>query len=826
MTPSIRIALFLLAAVGLAAIAPMGAGATTRGVTVTLRADESTGAANAGEVKLYGSSHALVIGIDRYRHWPRLKNAVRDADAVAEELRAQGFDVTLKKDLGSDALARQLKAFFAIKGQDPEARLLLWFAGHGHTINGEGFLVPADAPLAHDPMFKVTALHMRDFGGLMRLAESKHVLSVFDSCFSGTIFEARAGAAPAAITKKTTQPVRQFLTSGDAGQEVRDDGSFREYFIRALRGEERADVNADGYVTGDELGLFMAQRMAALTGAAQTPKSGKLHDVKFNRGDFVFVLPGTAVSPPPPGSSSEPGDATFELAFWNSIKDSRNPADYQAYLETYPKGKFAALARARAGTTQQTALRPPPKAEPPEGADLDAEGRRIERGLREFLEISNSRLEGDFQFRAAGPMTVLAHAGEVLVEFRDARIVLGNRTNFMLGNPRFAITPREDGLFEFVATLPRRIEVVVESEGGPRPVGFLAADRFTLAGTWSTDLSDFTGLNLAIRNLRLVERKQDRTRTLFTLQSFTAERDFQKTGRHSWSGPERIALTGLHASPAPSVTFELGEMAVERQVDAMDMKLWNAIGITSQLTPFLTAMRGEQIRLPSFLLSQRDWGKLTLDVRLAGFRAAEGRSAFSLDDAEATVSIDGAGTYATVDGHLVVGKTVADMPHTDLMAELFPRRAVAEVRIERVPLRAIIGRFLEVMTGPPEQMRPLEEDVLALVRKAEPTLTLKQLIYETAIASVAATGSARTHEISQIPFLGSLEARVEGLDSLIREIAPRAENDYDYREFMEFLAGLRDYTKRDGSADRFHFEITPEGELLVNGRPFPPPPPG
>jgi formylglycine-generating enzyme required for sulfatase activity len=37
----------------------------------------------------------------------------------------------------------------------------------------------------------------------------------------------------------------------------------------------------------------------------------------------------------------------FELTFWNSIKDSKQPSDYAAYLQAYPKGRFAALARAR-----------------------------------------------------------------------------------------------------------------------------------------------------------------------------------------------------------------------------------------------------------------------------------------------------------------------------------------------------------------------------------------------------------------------------------------------------------------------------------------------
>jgi formylglycine-generating enzyme required for sulfatase activity len=37
----------------------------------------------------------------------------------------------------------------------------------------------------------------------------------------------------------------------------------------------------------------------------------------------------------------------YELAFWESIKDSNQAGDYEAYLQSYPKGRFAALARAR-----------------------------------------------------------------------------------------------------------------------------------------------------------------------------------------------------------------------------------------------------------------------------------------------------------------------------------------------------------------------------------------------------------------------------------------------------------------------------------------------
>jgi formylglycine-generating enzyme required for sulfatase activity len=63
----------------------------------------------------------------------------------------------------------------------------------------------------------------------------------------------------------------------------------------------------------------------------------------------------------------------FELAFWNSIKDSKQVGDYEAYLQAYPKGRFAALARTRiqqlkaappqaqAQAQAQAAPKPPPK---------------------------------------------------------------------------------------------------------------------------------------------------------------------------------------------------------------------------------------------------------------------------------------------------------------------------------------------------------------------------------------------------------------------------------------------------------------------------------
>ena len=58
---------------------------------------------------------------------------------------------------------------------------------------------------------------------------------------------------------------------------------------------------------------------------------------------------GPAAPAPPANEASElPADPhAVEVVFWESIKPSTQTADYEAYLEQYPAGDFAALARAR-----------------------------------------------------------------------------------------------------------------------------------------------------------------------------------------------------------------------------------------------------------------------------------------------------------------------------------------------------------------------------------------------------------------------------------------------------------------------------------------------
>ena len=60
-----------------------------------------------------------------------------------------------------------------------------------------------------------------------------------------------------------------------------------------------------------------------------------------------------------PAAAVAQTDSSVEITFWNSVKDSRNPAEIAAYLDKYPSGTFAPLARIRLEALKPKAAPPP-----------------------------------------------------------------------------------------------------------------------------------------------------------------------------------------------------------------------------------------------------------------------------------------------------------------------------------------------------------------------------------------------------------------------------------------------------------------------------------
>jgi formylglycine-generating enzyme required for sulfatase activity len=280
----------------------------------------------------YKGNYALVVGVSTYTYWPSLEGVPKDVKAVRQALERHGFLVEVVKNPTRDEMEKAYTDFIAKYGYEADNRLLFYFAGHGETIapgyaggsssEALGYLVARDAPLdskADIGAFTSKAISLGRFFEWAREIHAKHVLFVFDSCFSGARGFALSVEPPSemihGITKRTGEPVRQFISAGTATQTVYDKSDFRRRFEAALDGEANLKENGgneDAYVTGSELGAYLQRFVASDTHREQTPQFGKIQDGSLSRGDFVFSLESSRMwcrttttstdSAPPPSS--------------------------------------------------------------------------------------------------------------------------------------------------------------------------------------------------------------------------------------------------------------------------------------------------------------------------------------------------------------------------------------------------------------------------------------------------------------------------------------------------------------------------------------------
>jgi TonB family protein len=268
------------------------------------------------EIDLYKGSYALVVGNGKYTAgWDPLPGAEKDAEDVAGFLRKNGFEVALIKNAKREEFLTSLRDFTYKYSQDEDNQVFIYYAGHGHTktlATGEelGYLVMVDAPVPeNDPRgFDDKSVDMQTIITEAKKMMAKHVLFMFDSCFSGTVLNLRERMMPKAISEAVRYPVRQFITAGRADEPVPDRSVFKQLFINILEGKVEEPIK-DGYLTGEELGLYLKNKVPEYN-KFQHPQYGKIRDPNLDQGDFVFVLEkaklveavGTQLPPKPPVS--------------------------------------------------------------------------------------------------------------------------------------------------------------------------------------------------------------------------------------------------------------------------------------------------------------------------------------------------------------------------------------------------------------------------------------------------------------------------------------------------------------------------------------------
>ena len=296
---------------------------------------------------------ALVIGNSAYTETSRLANPVNDATDMAAALRALQFDVTLETDTDEDALDDALASF---EEQSAGADLaLVFYAGHGMEMNGANYLVPVDARLASAAAVERETIALDSV--LAATSGARTRIVILDACRNNPFARTMRGAQRAnvrsgglaAVSTGAGLLVAYAAAAGDVAADGEEDDRNSPYTAVLLQ-----HLRSPGVEVRVMLGN-VGGAVSDATGADQQP--------------FVYTsLTGEhylAGRVPAPAADTADSLRRQETVFWESIRESTNPADFEAYLNQFSTGVFAQLARNRltelpavAGATDPSRPRP------------------------------------------------------------------------------------------------------------------------------------------------------------------------------------------------------------------------------------------------------------------------------------------------------------------------------------------------------------------------------------------------------------------------------------------------------------------------------------
>jgi uncharacterized caspase-like protein len=240
----------------------------------------SAGELAAGLHKYY----ALVIGNKEYKHVPKLKTPVQDAETVADLLHSKyGFFV---KMLINATRSQLIDALYSLRSLPKDTdNVLVFYAGHGYfdETSNTGYWIPVDAEEASPANWVSNA----DITAQLRAVSAKRVLVIADSCYSGTLTRDLTRISPDTdyLKKIVGRRARMVMTSG-GNEPVADGGSNgHSVFANALIG-----TLTENQSLIETTRLFDLVRRRVLDSAMsnQVPLLSTIRDAEHDGGEFFF----------------------------------------------------------------------------------------------------------------------------------------------------------------------------------------------------------------------------------------------------------------------------------------------------------------------------------------------------------------------------------------------------------------------------------------------------------------------------------------------------------------------------------------------------------
>jgi uncharacterized caspase-like protein len=353
---------------------------------------------------------ALVIGNSSYGpEIGKLLNPANDARLMADTLKGLGFSVDLVLDADQKAMKRAIKSFGAkLEEGGKDATGLFYYAGHGVQVEGQNFLLPVGAEIEREADVEIESISADDVMTQMQFAGNAVNLIFLDACRNNPLAKAnRSGTRGLA---RLDAPRGSFVGYSTAPGDVAADGDgANSPYALALAGELRKPG-----ISVEEAHRNVRAKVLAQSGNKQTP-----WDSSSLTGAVILAAKAPEPAPQPVAQAlPAPQQAAVdkEVVFWESIKDSSDPADFEAYLVQYPQGTFAPLAKNRIAALKPAAA-PAPEQPASSGATAIAPaGRQISISAAIEAEIADYLTKADDQGRWSA-LAITADGGSVSSAF-------------------------------------------------------------------------------------------------------------------------------------------------------------------------------------------------------------------------------------------------------------------------------------------------------------------------------------------------------------------------------------------------------------------------
>jgi hypothetical protein len=277
---------------------------------------------------------ALVMGNAGYETAP-LKNPVNDSRDIAATLRELGFEVIYRENVNQNDMKRAIREFGErIRGGGVA---LFYYAGHGVQVKGSNYLVPIGARVENEADVEYECVDAGFVLAQMDSARNSMNIVILDACRNNPF--ARSFRSTSHGLAQMDAPSGTLIAYATSPGSIASDGTARN----GLYTQELLKFVRMPNVSIEEVFKRVRISVRSLTQDKQTPwESSSLV------GDFYFVGDKQVADSRPLPTQPSFDPAAVELSYWESIKNSNDPEDFKAYLEKYPNGQFANLARRRA----------------------------------------------------------------------------------------------------------------------------------------------------------------------------------------------------------------------------------------------------------------------------------------------------------------------------------------------------------------------------------------------------------------------------------------------------------------------------------------------